>query len=201
MVSPDIKMESVFQEKKRTAAARSRLRLHEIITGSNGLYKSDKIIDTIAVPYLFLKECKPSEPGQYALQSKIYEIIPENSPRIFTSVRNPNGEVIAYVMEKINGQSLLELIDSSRLSLYLTEVGITKADLKLDLRKAVNKLHAAGISHGDLMLRNIIIDYRGRVMLIDARGKSHHGRFYRSNTYIRDSKGLALIFKELDSTQ
>lgn len=136
-----------------------------------GYYKANKPIDQVAVPYLFFKWCEASELMQPYLQRKIHEIIPKNSPKVFAEVTNGGGELLGYVMERIQGESLDSLYHSDRLSSYMSHTTKTKADLKSEISDAVAKLHGAGLIHGDIAPRNVLISrWSGTPILIDARG-------------------------------
>ena len=70
----------------------------------------------------------------------------------------PNGGCF-LVLERIEGQPLGDLIETASME---DRTGWMK-----QIRKAVKRLHAANITHGDIDLNNVLIDSQGQVKLVD----------------------------------
>ena len=72
--------------------------------------------------------------------------------------RLPNGGCF-LVLELIEGETLASLIETASL-----------ADRKFwcsEIRKAVDRLHAANLVHGDIDASNVMVDHEGKVKLLD----------------------------------
>lgn len=90
--------------------------------------------------------------------SKVYGVLPNNTPSPLGTVRNAHGKVVGYYMTRIDGKSLAEL----------SEKGAKLRRAQLDMLKAmVRKLHRHGVAHGDLHEGNILIDPKGKLFLVD----------------------------------
>lgn len=72
------------------------------------------------------------------------------------------GDVLGYIMERINGKTLYELISTDKTNRIEDSPEIFK-----QIRKQINKLHGRGMYHGDIDLQNIILNNEGQVFLID----------------------------------
>lgn len=72
------------------------------------------------------------------------------------------------VMEKIEGKNLQEILDSPNENRVL--IDLFKKDTNNfieNLRKAISTLNEQGLFHGDINLRNIMIDGKGKPVIID----------------------------------
>lgn len=92
------------------------------------------------------------------LSKELYDAMPNFVPRIYRT----NKSKLSMVMEKIQGQTLYEFINSDK---YLN-VDETYSIVS-SMIDAVNSMHQMGYIHGDLGPKNIIIDVFYKVKLID----------------------------------
>ncbi len=180
-------METYLRLKAEVELA-SKKGLQDIVVHGDPRYRIDKILDPLSTPYMFFKWLRQEgEDDQFEVQSKIYAAIPRNTPKPIARVRFSNGEVRAYVMEKIDGEPLLCLVDNGSLKQYLSKFGKTKEDLKSEITQVVYRIRAAGLKHGDLAIRNILLSRQdGRPIFIDPA------------PYYNDSDGLAGILSEIN---
>lgn len=97
--------------------------------------------------------------GQFERLLAMHGVVPSGIPLPVGMVRNPEGELVGYVLERVEGdtlQSLLELgMDAEARRTF--EV----------VERNVAKLHAKSIAHGDLNAYNVIASFDGRTLLID----------------------------------
>ncbi len=84
------------------------------------------------------------------------------------------GEITGYIMERVNGKNLEELIKTNTPELARNFSQIIKKVLK-----QINILHREGMQHGDIDERNILLDDKGEVFLIDP--------------YKHDDPGVAIV--------
>ena len=70
----------------------------------------------------------------------------------------PNGGCF-LVLQWIEGESLGELVESATME--------ERASWVEQIRQAVQRLHAANITHGDIDLNNVLIDNQGQIKLVD----------------------------------
>ncbi len=97
--------------------------------------------------------------GQFERLIEMHRIVPSGIPLPVGMVRNTDGDLVGYVLERIEGDtfhSLLELgmVEEARRTLTTVE-------------RNVAKLHAKSIAHGDLNAYNVIASHDGRSLLID----------------------------------
>ena len=78
----------------------------------------------------------------------------------------------AIVLEFVDGCTLEELIKKQTLSVEMV------VEIFLQASKGLNDLHALDLVHGDLNLKNIMIDRRGIVRLIDFGFQGNEGEYY-----------------------
>lgn len=96
---------------------------------------------------------------QFGRLVAMHQVVPSAVPLPIGVVRNPEGEFVGYVQERIEGETFQQLVDSGALDearrrLCLVEV-------------VVARLHARSLPHGDLTAANIIAADDGRTVLID----------------------------------
>jgi serine/threonine protein kinase len=72
------------------------------------------------------------------------------------------GDIGGYIMEKINGKTLEELINVNK-----THIIKNLSDIFKQIKTGIHILHKNGIPHGDIDPKNILLDNNGKVFLID----------------------------------
>jgi len=96
---------------------------------------------------------------QFERLIEMHRVIPSGIPLPVGMVRNTDGETVGYLLERVDGVTLRELIELEALE---------EARRRLDVvERNVAKLHAKQIAHGDLNASNIIASDDGRTLLID----------------------------------
>ncbi len=111
----------------------------------------------------------------------------------------------SYGMEKINGASLSQLADTPEKYPEVIAVAkkVDRVKMKADLKAFLDCMHEGGVTHGDLYMRNLMIDMAGRLYVIDF-GKAKIMDFKGDREDARKSDiytaGIALqeFFNELD---
>jgi hypothetical protein len=89
----------------------------------------------------------------------MHRVVPSAVPMPLAMVRNVEGELVGYILERVEGETLQFLIDLGALD---------EARLQLDaVEKTVATLHAEAVPHGDLNASNIIAADDGRTILVD----------------------------------
>jgi hypothetical protein len=97
--------------------------------------------------------------GQFERLVAMHRVLPSAVPMPVAVVRNPENEFIGYLLERVEGETLQQLIAVGALE----EVG-----RRLDVvERNVARLHAKSLPHGDLNVSNIIAADDGRTLLID----------------------------------
>jgi aminoglycoside phosphotransferase (APT) family kinase protein len=115
--------------------------------------------------------------GQFERLVAMHRVVPSAIPLPVGLVRNTDGELIGYVLERVEGVTLQELIDVG---------AFVDARRRLaEVERAVAKLHAKRIAHGDLNPYNIIASDDGRTIMIDPVGHPGPG------TTLQDELSLA----------
>lgn len=127
--------------------------------------------DEVIFKYLWPRYAPPPDSGiQSLLKSEnlawqferlvaMHRIVPSGIPQPVGLVKNESGELIGYVLERIEGVTLQELVDVG---------AVIEARRQLAaVERTVAKLHAKSIAHGDLNAYNVIASDDGRTVLID----------------------------------
>ncbi len=128
------------------------------------VYSLDKPLDTASIPYLFYKDISGSESDQPEIIEERSKLMQGYLPRIFSKVRNRcTGDTVGVIMQKINGRTLDEILCDGDARIKFGKRIVS--DLE-DIRRLF-KLYNTG--HGDIALRNIMVDETGKVYLIDLR--------------------------------
>lgn len=75
----------------------------------------------------------------------------------------------SYGMEKIKGASLSQILETPEKYAELIEVahGVDRHDFETGLQTFIERMHKAGVTHGDMFKRNLMIDRDGRLYVID----------------------------------
>lgn len=134
-------------------------------------YKLDRALDPLSIPYLFYKDIGGSEMDQPDLIEERSYKLGGYFPKVFSRVRmRQNGEVVGLIMEKVNGETLDNIFAEE--SPHNTGILLKNGDNILADIDHVYELFMYGkVSHGDLTEHNIMVDERGRFLLIDPRKK------------------------------
>lgn len=89
----------------------------------------------------------------------MHQEAPSAVPMPLATVRNVEGELVGYLLERVEGETLQTLIDFGALD---------EARRRLDaVERTVAALHAKSMPHGDLNASNIVAADDGRTLLID----------------------------------
>lgn len=131
---------------------------------------------------LFCKMCSRAE-EEFAILSRMHEIIPENVPNPMGVIRNGYGHGVGYFMERIEGETLTTLFNKDKFT-----GGVL--DSITELIEIIEKLHKNNMAHGDLHSGNIIVTHNSRVMLIDPATWCYSDNSERIEAMKRDSKAL-----------
>ena len=96
---------------------------------------------------------------QFERLVEMHQVVPSAVPLPVGTVRNEDGELVGYLLERVDGVTFRELVAHGALD---------EARSRLDaVERAVAKLHAKSLPHGDLNSSNVIAADDGRTMLID----------------------------------
>jgi serine/threonine protein kinase len=127
--------------------------------------------DEVVFKYFWPRYAPPAELGiQTLLKSEnlglqfdrliaMQRIVPSAIPLPVGLVRNEHGELVGYVLERVEGETLRALIEFGSFAEARRQLAAVE--------RAVGKLHAKSIPHGDLNSSNIIAADDGRTILID----------------------------------
>ncbi len=158
-------------------SAPSRPRFVVDITLSDGSELVDRLRrqgvapDEVVFKYFWPRYAPPAELGiQSLLKSEnlalqfdrliaMQRVVPSSIPLPVGMVRNEDGELVGYVLERVEGETLRALIGFGSFAEARRQLAAVE--------KAVAKLHAKSIPHGDLNSSNIIAADDGRTLLID----------------------------------
>ncbi|HEX3805741.1 MAG TPA: RIO1 family regulatory kinase/ATPase [Gaiellaceae bacterium] len=150
--------------------------------------------DEVIFKYFWPRYAPPSESGiQSLLKSEnlawqferlvaMHRIVPSAIPLPVGLVRNASGELIGYVLERIEGVALQELVEVGA----FVEVRRRLAAVE----RTVAKLHARSISHGDLNAYNVIASDDGRTILIDPVASPGPGTMLQDELSLRELREL-----------
>ncbi len=111
----------------------------------------------------------------------------------------------SYGMEKINGASLSQLAKTPEKypEVIALAKNVDRTKMKEDLITFLKRMHEGGVTHGDLYMRNLMIDMTGRLYVIDfGKAKIMDFKGDREDAQKSDiyTAGIALqeFFSELD---
>lgn len=156
---------------------RSKPRFVVDITLTDGAELKDRlreqglVADEVIFKYCWPRYAPPPESGILALVKTenlgwqferliaMHREVPSSVPMPVGSVTNADGEFVGYLLERVDGVTLQELVDVGALDEARRQVDAVD--------RAVAKLHAKSIPHGDLTARNVIAADDGRTLLID----------------------------------
>ena len=112
----------------------------------------------------------------------MHQEAPSAVPMPLATVRNVEGELVGYLLERIEGETLQNLIDLGALD---------EARRRLDaVEKTVAALHAKSLPHGDLNASNIVAADDGRTLLIDPVGNPGPGTKLEDEICLRKLREL-----------
>lgn len=146
----------------------------ELADGSElaaGLRAQGLACDEVVFKYFWPRYAPPPEAGiQSVLKSEhlgaqfervlaMHLVVPSGIPQPAGVVRNREGELVGYVLERIEGVTLGELVERGASAEAQRQVA--------RVEQIVAKLHAKGLAHGDLTPANVIASDDGRTILID----------------------------------
>lgn len=97
--------------------------------------------------------------GQFERLLAMQRVVPSGIPLPVGLVRNVDGELVGYLLERVEGETLQSLLDRGAVAQARKQVAAAE--------QIVAKLHARSISHGDLNPYNVIASDDGRTLLID----------------------------------
>ncbi len=89
----------------------------------------------------------------------MHRCVPSSVPMPFATVRGDDGQLVGYVLEYVSGETLLALIHAGALDEARRQLG--------SVERAVARLHAKSLPHGDLTPANIVAADDGRTIMID----------------------------------
>ncbi|HZQ80611.1 MAG TPA: RIO1 family regulatory kinase/ATPase [Gaiellaceae bacterium] len=120
--------------------------------------------------------------GQFDRLVAMHRLAPSAIPLPVGLVRNTDGELVGYMLERIDGVTLRELIDVG---------AVEEAHRRLEaVERTIAKLHAKGIAHGDLNPYNVIASDDGRTILIDPVGHPGPGTMLQDELSLRELRAL-----------
>lgn len=107
---------------------------------------------------------------------------PSAIPMPLATVRNVDGELVGYLLERIEGETLQTLIDFGALD---------EVRRRLDaVTRTIAALHAKSMPHGDLNASNIVAADDGRTLLIDPVGNPGPGTKLEDEICLRQLREL-----------
>jgi aminoglycoside phosphotransferase (APT) family kinase protein len=89
----------------------------------------------------------------------MHRVTPSSVPMPTAIVKSSEGEFVGYILEHVDGDTLGSLLASGRSAEALRQLELVE--------KALEKLHAKSLAHGDVNTSNIIVADDGRTLLID----------------------------------
>lgn len=120
--------------------------------------------------------------GQFDRLVAMHRIVPSAIPLPVGLVRNTSGELVGYVLERVDGVTLQELLDVG---------AFVEARRRLAaLERTVAKLHLKAIAHGDLNAYNVIASDDGRTILIDPVGNPGPGTMLQDELSLSELRAL-----------
>ncbi len=165
------------QKPGRGSARRRRPGFVVDITLASGAELRDRLLaqglspDEVVFKYFWPRYAPPADSGirsfvksehlgqQFDRLIAMHHEVPSAVPMPIGTVRNVDAELIGYLLERVEGETLQTLIDLGALD---------EARRVLDaVEGIVARLHAKGTPHGDLNPTNIIAADDGRALLID----------------------------------
>lgn len=127
--------------------------------------------DEVVFKYFWPRYAPPPEAGirsvlksehlgaQFERVLAMHLVVPSAVPQPAGVVRNTDGELVGYLLEWVEGETLGDLVRRGALA--------EAAHHLAKVERAVAKLHAKGLAHGDLTPGNVIASDDGRTVLID----------------------------------
>jgi hypothetical protein len=97
--------------------------------------------------------------GQFERLVAMHGVVPSGIPLPVGLVRNTDGELVGYLLERVEGATLQSLLDLGAFEEARRQLAVVE--------RTVAKLHAKSIAHGDLNAHNVIASDDGRTLLID----------------------------------
>lgn len=119
---------------------------------------------------------------QFERLVEMHQVVPSAVPLPVGSVRNEEGELVGYLLERVDGETLRELVAhgatfEARQRLHAVE-------------RIVAKLHAKSLPHGDLNASNVIAADDGRTMLVDPVANPGPGTMLQDELSLRELREL-----------
>jgi hypothetical protein len=122
--------------------------------------------------------------AQFERLIAMHRLAPARFPMPVATVKSTDGGFAGYVLEYVEGETLQSIISAGML---------TEARRQLDIvEDTIVKLHARGMSHGDINSSNVIAADDGRTILIDPVPNPGPGTKLQDDICIQD------IRKEID---
>ena len=118
--------------------------------------------------------------GQFERLIAMHQEAPSAIPMPLATVRNVDGELVGYLLEHIEGETLQTLIDYGALDEARRRLGAVE--------KTVAGLHAKSMPHGDLNASNIVAADDGRTLLIDPVANPGRERSSRTRSVCESSE-------------
>lgn len=112
----------------------------------------------------------------------MHRCVPSAVPMPFATVRSADGALVGYVLEYVAGETLLGLIERGA-------VDEARRQLR-SVERAVGRLHAKSLPHGDLTPANVIAADDGRTVLIDPVANPGPGTALQDELCLREIRGL-----------
>lgn len=102
--------------------------------------------------------------SEYLHLKKLHSILPDNVAKPFVMILDQFNLFGGYLLENIPGPTLRDVLSLEFYERYGSGYFI---DLSNQLKCIISKLHAAGITHGDIKDDNIMVAYGNKLKLID----------------------------------
>ena len=189
------------QRKPREAPVGRRRPVYVVdIALANGAELRDRLLeqglapDEVIFKYFWPRYEPPADSGirsfvksenlglQFERLIAMHQEAPSAVPMPLATVRNVEGELVGYLLERIEGETLQNLIDLGALD---------EARRRLDaVEKTVAALHAKSLPHGDLNASNIVAADDGRTLLIDPVGNPGPGTKLEDEICLRKLREL-----------
>lgn len=163
----------------RSGVARSKrapIFYSDIVITDGSELKDELLRQGLSPDEVILKHCWPryAPPAEAGIRSiaksenlllqfdrlvAMHRVTPSSVPMPAAVVKSSEGEFAGYILEHVEGDTLQSLISSGQTGEARRQLGLVE--------KALEKLHAKSLPHGDVNASNIIVADDGRTLLID----------------------------------
>jgi hypothetical protein len=112
----------------------------------------------------------------------LHAVVPGSVPAPLGTVRNPEGDFVGYLLERVDGETLASLLGRGAL--------VESRRLLTAVERAVAKLHAASVPHGDLTAANLLAADDGRAILFDPVAGASESLLLQDELCLRELRAL-----------